>query len=57
MQLLFNVPPEPIGVPAGAAFCAGVPSPRSWPGRSIPWQRLFADDVPILANRRVQAGK
>ena len=40
-----------------AAFCAGVPYPRSWPGGQIPWQRLFADDAPILANRRVQVGQ
>lgn len=57
MQLLFNVPPEADGVLLRGFLRRCAVSTELARAVKFHGSGFFADDVPILANRRVQAGQ
>ena len=57
MQLLFNVPPEADGVLLRGFLRRCAVSTELARAVKFHGSGFFADDVPILANRRVQAGR
>ena len=57
MQLLFNVPPEVDGVLLRGFLRRCAVSTELARAVKFHGSGFFADDVPILANRRVQAGQ
>lgn len=56
MQLLFNVPPEADGVLLRGFLRRCAVSTELARAVKFHGSGFFADDAPILANRRVQAG-
>ena len=57
MQLLFNVPPEADGVLLRGFLRRCAVSTELARAVKFHGSGFFADDVPILANRRVQRGR